>query len=53
MGEYLVLRDRLKPIMPIDSFADPDTRSYDIRSLYFDDVYNTAMWEKMDGIKKP
>ncbi len=50
-GEYLVLRDRLKPLMPIDPFADPDTRSYDIRSLYFDDIYNTAMWEKMDGIK--
>ena len=51
MGEYLVLRDRLKPIMPLDPFADPETRSYDIRSLYFDDIYNTAMWEKMDGIK--
>ncbi len=50
-GEYLVLRDRLKPLMPLDPFADPDTRSYDIRSLYFDDIYNTAMWEKMDGIK--
>lgn len=51
MGEYLVLRDRLKPLMPLDPFADPETRSYDIRSLYFDDIYNTAMWEKMDGIK--
>jgi len=51
MGEYLVLRDRLKPVMPLDPFADAETRSYDIRSLYFDDVYNTAMWEKMDGIK--
>lgn len=51
MGEYLILRDRLKCIMPLDSFADTETRSYDIRSLYFDDMYNTAMWEKMDGIK--
>jgi hypothetical protein len=51
MGEYLVLRDRLKPLMPLDPFADQETRSYDIRSLYFDDIYNTAMWEKMYGIK--
>lgn len=50
-SEYLVLRDRLKTIMPLDNFADPLTRTYHIRSMYFDDIYNTAMWEKMDGIK--
>lgn len=49
-SEYLVLRDRLSFAMPLDKNADNEMRTYHIRSLYFDDIYNTAMWEKMDGI---
>lgn len=49
-SEYLVLRDRLSAVMPIDSNADRDLRTYHIRSLYFDDIYNSAMWDKMDGV---
>ncbi len=51
-SDYLVLRDRLKAAMPLDRNADPELRTYQIRSLYFDDIYNTAMWEKMDGIER-
>ncbi len=49
-SEYLVLRDRLKAAMPLDRNADRDLRTYHIRSLYFDDIYNSAMWDKMDGL---
>ncbi len=49
-SEYLVLRDRLKMAMPVDNNADRDSRTYHIRSLYFDDIYNSAMWDKMDGL---
>jgi hypothetical protein len=49
-SEYLVLRDRLHAAMPLDNNADKEIRTYHIRSLYFDDIYNTAMWEKMDGV---
>lgn len=50
-SEYLVLRDRLHAIMPLDNNANNEMRTYHIRSLYFDDIYNTAMWEKMDGVQ--
>ena len=49
-SEYLVLRDRLRAAMPIDRNADRELRTYHIRSLYFDDIYNSAMWDKMDGL---
>ncbi len=45
-----MLRDRLKMAMPLDGNADKQQRTYHIRSLYFDDIFNTAMWEKMDGV---
>jgi hypothetical protein len=47
--DYLWLRDRLAAFMPLDSNADPATRSYHIRSLYFDDPEDTALFEKADG----
>jgi len=49
-GEYVVLRDRLKAAMPLDANAGDETQGYHIRSLYFDDIYNTAMWEKQNGV---
>jgi len=49
--EYVVLRDRLLNILPLDHNADPATRQYHIRSLYFDDIFNSAMWDKMDGVQ--
>lgn len=49
-NEYLILRDRLNAAMPIDNNAHKEMRTYHIRSLYFDDIHNTAMWEKMDGV---
>ena len=49
-GEYIVLRDRLRAAMPLDAYAGAETQGYHIRSLYFDDIYNTAMWEKQNGV---
>jgi len=50
-GEYLVLRDKLMAAMPMDDHAIRNLRGYHIRSLYFDDINNSAMWEKMDGVQ--
>jgi hypothetical protein len=46
---YLWLRDRIAAAMPLDSNVDPTTRGYFIRSLYFDDLFDTALFEKVDG----
>ncbi|MDD3242373.1 MAG: polyphosphate polymerase domain-containing protein [Eubacteriales bacterium] len=50
-AEYLWVRDRLAALMPTDNHADPTTREYHLRSLYFDDINNSAMWEKQDGVE--
>lgn len=48
-SEYLWLRDRVAAVMPLDSFANPTTRGYGIRSLYYDDISDAALFEKADG----
>ena len=50
-GEYLVLRDKLMAAMPMDEHSVKQSRGYHISSLYFDDINNSAMWEKMDGVQ--
>lgn len=47
--DYLWLRDRVAAAMPLDAHADPGTRRYHIRSLYFDDAYDSALYEKVEG----
>ena len=47
--EYTYLKARLEGIMAYDKNSGKD--GYHIRSLYFDDVYDTALNEKMSGIK--
>ncbi len=47
--EHAWLRDRLSAFMPMDSNADPVTRGYAIRSLYYDDPLDSALFEKADG----
>jgi hypothetical protein len=48
-ADYMWMRDRIAMAMPLDSNADPATRGYNIRSLYFDDVMESAVFEKADG----
>ena len=48
-GDYLWLRNRVAAAMPLDTHADPLSRGYHIRSLYYDDPYDSALFEKVDG----
>jgi hypothetical protein len=50
-NEYLVLSDRLLNSIQADPFSDKNNQ-YHIRSLYFDDIYNTASSEKLAGVEK-
>lgn len=49
-SDLLILRQRLKAV------AKPDCHSvngkYEIRSLYFDNLYDTALREKIDGVNR-
>lgn len=47
--DYLILRQRLRAMLPVDSHVSGDG-SYHIRSLYFDNADNKALREKLDGV---
>ena len=47
--QYMILRQKLKAVLKLDSHAGPDGR-YHIRSLYFDDFRNSAFFDKMAGV---
>ncbi len=44
-----ILKYRLSIVMDKDTFSISPTGEYYIRSLYYDDIYNTAYYEKLDG----
>lgn len=50
-GTYLALRQRLRPVMKPDPHAGSEG-SYTIRSVYFDNVNDKALREKIDGVQK-
>ena len=43
------LQSRLEKVLQRDRHGDHLNR-YQIRSLYFDDAYNSAYWDKLDGV---
>jgi len=47
--DYLWLRNKVAALMPLDAHADSQSRGYHIRSLYYDDAYDSALFEKVDG----
>lgn len=47
--QYLILKSRLGQVLKLDPNADSDG-DYLIRSLYFDDVYDSALFEKNFGV---
>ncbi|CAM4286276.1 polyphosphate polymerase domain-containing protein [Paenibacillus tarimensis] len=47
--QFHIIRARLRSLAELDSHAGP-TGEYHIRSLYFDDVDNKALHEKLGGI---
>ncbi len=49
-ADMLCLRSRLSCIMQADPHAKDG--KYSIRSLYFDDLFDTALREKIDGVNK-
>ncbi len=46
--EYMLLRNTLKSLAQLDKYAG-ESGEYVIRSLYFDDEYESALMEKMGG----
>ena len=48
-ANYYLLSTKLKSVLKPDKHAGPDGR-YHIRSLYFDDFRNTALFEKNAGV---
>jgi len=49
-ADMMVLKQRLSVIMKRDSHTTDGL--YHIRSLYFDDLYDTALYEKIDGVNQ-
>lgn len=47
-----LLKYRLSLLMDIDSFSKNEDGSYYIRSLYFDDIFDKAYYEKIDGVEE-
>ena len=48
LSDVLILRQRLRAVMQPDKHADEG--KYEIRSLYFDNLSDKALREKLDGI---
>ena len=46
--DYTLLRHSLRAMMSLDAYAGPEGM-YHIRSLYFDDMYDSALREKVAG----
>ena len=48
-GDYLALRSRIRGIMTMDPHVS-ENGTYQIRSIYFDNVNDKALREKIDGV---
>ncbi len=48
-SDFITLSMRLNAALKADEFARADG-AYEITSLYFDDVYGTALKEKLNGV---
>ena len=47
-AQKVMLKTRMHGLIPLDSHAGPDG-AYSIRSLYFDDYYNSCYYENENG----
>lgn len=50
--EAELLKQKLALLMDVDENSVNEDNTYFIRSLYFDDDYDTAYYEKIDGLEK-
>lgn len=48
-ADYLILKSRIKAVAKLDLNTD-GSGEYSIRSLYFDNIYDSALREKIDGV---
>ena len=48
--QYRIIRQRLRNLVTYDQHAGPGGE-YHIRSLYFDDINNKALYEKLAGVR--
>ena len=48
-GTCIALRNRLLPLMTPD--GNGENGEYRVTSLYFDDVYNSGYWQKLNGVE--
>jgi len=46
-----ILKNKLSLLMEVDVNSSLEDNSYLIRSLYFDDIYSNAYYEKIDGVE--
>ncbi|MBU1144667.1 MAG: polyphosphate polymerase domain-containing protein [Firmicutes bacterium] len=51
IDEYVKLKNQLQLIMNLDIHAEIDEDEYFLHSLYFDDFYDSRIFEKADGIE--
>ena len=51
MADAENIANRLRHVMRFDSHAN-ETGHYTVRSLYFDNLYNTALYEKSNGVNR-
>lgn len=51
LGDYYAIKQRLQAICPMDSYCAKHGY-YRIRSLYFDNMYDKALNEKLDGVNR-
>lgn len=50
-ADYLAIRQRIRTVMKTDEHADADGR-YSIFSVYFDNIFDKALLEKINGVQK-
>lgn len=48
--QYLILRTRVRALMKTDPYSRP-SGDYIVSNLYFDDIYDSAYNEKLDGVR--
>ena len=48
--DLLILKYKLKNIMPYDSYSNG--KKYNVRTVYFDSLYNQCFYDNVDGIDK-
>jgi hypothetical protein len=47
--DYVTLKHKLKHMLAADTHST--TQDYTVKSLYFDDIYNSAYHDKVDGVR--